>query len=103
VYGTHDSYAPIETQRLYAVSAGFPIATPLVDDYAADYGMTTIDPPVVNNQPFGTLAPVTAAQIQYPPSGYDGHFVSTQNPAARTAIQTFLMTFMRDAAPTIQP
>ena len=103
VYGTNDSYSPIETQRLYAVSAGFPIATPLVDDYTANYGMTTIDPPVVNNQLFGTLAPVTAAQIQYQPSGYDGHFVSTQNPGARTAIQTFLMTFMRDAAPTIQP
>lgn len=110
VYGTNDSYAPVETQRLYAVSAGFPIATPLVDDYTANYGMTTIDPPIIDNQPFGALAPVTAAQIQYQPAVdsngkllYDGHFVSTQNPTARTAIQTFLMTFMRDAAPTIQP
>jgi predicted esterase len=103
VYGTNDSYAPIETQRLYAVSAGFPIATPLVDDYTTNYGMTTIDPPVVDNQAFGSLAPVTAAQIQYQPSGYDGHFVSTQNPSARTAIQKFLVTFMRDEAPTIEP
>jgi predicted esterase len=103
VYGTNDSYAPVETQRLYAVAAGFPIATPLVDDYTANYGMTTIDPPVIDNQAFGTLAPVTAAQIQYQPSGYDGHFVSTQNPSARTAIQKFLVTFMRDEAPTIEP
>jgi predicted esterase len=110
VYGTSDSYAPVETQRLYAVAAGFPIATPLVDDYTANYGMTTIDPPVVDNQAFGSLAPVTAAQIQYQPAAdsngkleYDGHFVSTQNPSARTAIQKFLVTFMRDDAPTIEP
>jgi hypothetical protein len=82
----------------------------LVDDYTTNYGMTTIDPPVVDNQAFGSLAPVTAAQIQYQPAAdstgkpeYDGHFVSTQNPSARTAIQTFLVTFMRDDAPTIQP
>jgi hypothetical protein len=75
----------------------------LVDDYTTNYGMTTIDPPVVDNQAFGSLAPVTAAQIQYQPSGYDGHFVSTQNPSARTAIQKFLVTFMRDEAPTIEP
>jgi predicted esterase len=103
VYGTNDSYSPVETQRLYAVAAGFPIATPLVDDYTTSYGLTTIDPPVMDNQPFGTLAPVTAAQIQYQPSGYDGHFVSTQNPGARTAIQKFLVTFMREYAPTIEP
>jgi len=29
--------------------------------------------------------------------------VSTQNPSARTAIQKFLVTFMRDDAPTIEP
>ena len=101
---------PVETQRLYAEAAGFPVATPLVDDYPANYGMITIDPPVIDNQAFGTLAPVTAAQIQYQPAadsngklGYDGHFVSTQNPSARTAIQKFLVTFMRDDAPTIEP
>jgi len=42
-------------------------------------------------------------QIQYQPDGYDGHFVSTKNTNARTAIQKFLVTFMRDDAPTIQP
>ena len=103
VYGSNDSYSPVETQRLYAVAAGFPIATPLVDEETKNYGMLIIDPPVIDNQPFGTLAPVTAAQIQYQPSGYDGHFVSTQNPSARTAIQKFLVTFMRDEAPTIEP
>jgi len=110
VYGTSDSYSPIETQRRYAEAAGLRVATPLADDYLANYGLAPIDPPVTDNQPFGTLDPVTAAQIQYQPAvdstgklQYDGHFVSTQNPSARTAIQTFLMTFMRDDAPTIQP
>jgi len=68
VYGTNDSYAPIETQRLYAVSAGFPIADSLVDDYTTNYGMTRSI--LRGRQPsFGSLAPVTAAQIQYQPSG----------------------------------
>jgi len=110
VYGTNDSYAPVETQRLYALAAGFSVATPLVDNYptAPDYGMTLIAPPIKANQDFGGLDIITAAQIQYqgpaPDSNPDddGHFVSTNNPSARAAIQKFLVTFMRDDAPTIQ-
>jgi predicted esterase len=103
VYGTNDSYAPIETQRRYAEAASLPVAIPLVDDYLKDYGMTAIAAPVKANQTFGSLGMITAAQIQYQPSGYDGHFVSTQNPSARTAIQRFLVTSMRDDAPTVEP
>ena len=103
VYGTNDSYAPVETQRRYAEAASFPVATPLIDNYLHDYGMTPVAAPVKANQTFGSLDVITAAQIQYQPDGYDGHFVSTQNPAARTAIQNFLLTFMRDDAPTIEP
>jgi hypothetical protein len=109
VYGTNDSYAPVETQRLYALAAGFSVATPLVDDYptAPDYGMTLIAPPIKANQDFGGLDIISAAQIQYqgpaPDSNPDddGHFVSTNNLSARAAIQKFLVTFMRDDAPTI--
>jgi len=108
VYGTNDSYSPVETQRRYAEAAGFPVATPLVDDYATDpqkdYGMASVVPPIKANQNFFSLTPVvTVGQIQYQPDGYDGHFVSTKNTNARTAIQKFLVTFMRDDAPTIQP
>ena len=107
VYGTDDSYAPVETQRRYAQAAGFSVATPLVDDYPTKpdlgYGMAAVAPPLKDNQPFGTLDPVTGAQIQYQPANYDGHFVSTQNASARAAIQNFLVTFVRDAAPTIAP
>lgn len=108
VYGTNDSYSPVETQRRYAQAAGFPVATPMVDNYATDpqqgYGMSSVAPPIKANQTFLSLNPIiTVAQIQYQPVGYDGHFVSTQNASARVAIQKFLVTFMRDDAPTIEP
>jgi len=106
VYGTDDSYAPVETQRRYAEAAELPVALPLVDNYPTDvnYGMGTVAPPIKANQHFGILDDlVTVAQIQYEPVGYDGHFVSTQNPSGRAAIQEFLVSFMRDDAPTIQP
>ena len=104
VYGTNDSYAPVKTQQLYALAAGFSVATPLVDDYPTtpDFGMSLVAPPIKANQNFGGLDLITAAQIQYQPAGYDGHFVSTDNPSARAAIQKFLVTFMRDDAPTIE-
>jgi predicted esterase len=112
VYGTNDSYAPVETQRRYAQAAGFPVATPLVDDYptSPEYGMATLAPPIKANLPLAGLAPITAAQIQYQgtePDGNpenDGHFVSTdKHLTARAAIQKFLVTFMRDDAPTVEP
>ena len=107
---TNDSYAPVETQRLYALAAGFSVATPLVDNYPTtpDYGMTLVAPPIKANQNFGGFAMITAAQIQYQgpePDGnpdHDGHFVATDDPSARAAIQKFLVTFMRDDAPTIE-
>ena len=108
VYGTNDSYSPVETQRRYAEATGFPVATPLVDDYptTAEYSMATVAPPIKANLTFLlSLNPIiTVAQIQYQPAtGHDGHFVSTQNASARAAIQKFLVTFMRDDAPTIEP
>ena len=108
VYGTNDSYSPVETQRRYAEAAGFPVATPMVDTYATDpqqgYGMASVDPPIKANHTFFSIDPIiTVAQIQYQPDGYDGHFVSTQNASARAAIQRFLVTFVRDDAPTIVP
>jgi hypothetical protein len=105
IYGTSDTYAPVNTQRRYAQAAGFQVALPLVDDYPtqAEYGMVTVTPPISASQAFASLAPITAAQAQYQPSGYDGHFVSTQNPSARTAIQKMLVTFVRETNPIIEP
>jgi pimeloyl-ACP methyl ester carboxylesterase len=105
VYGTSDSYAPNETQRRYAQAAAFQVALPLVDTYPtlAEYSMVTVASPISANQSFGTLAPITAAQAQYQPSGYNGHFVSTDNPSARAAIQKMLVTLVREPNPIIEP
>jgi len=105
VYGTADTYAPNETQRRYAQAAAFQVALPLVDEYPTlpEYGMVTVAPPISANQAFATLAPITAAQAQYQPDGYDGHFVSTTNASARTAIQKMLVTLVREPNPIIDP
>ena len=106
VYGTADTYAPSETQRRYAQAAAFQVARPLVDDYPTlpQYNMVTVTPPISANQAFFTLAPITAAQVQYQPDGtYDGHFVSINNPSARQSIQKFLITLVREANPIIDP
>jgi hypothetical protein len=104
VYGTNDSYAPVETQRFFTVAASFPLIAPEVDSYFAAQGFTYFPAPAKANRGFGALGLVTAGMIQYAPDGtYDGHFVSSNNPAARAAIQRFLTTFVTDDAPTIKP
>ena len=94
-----------ETPRRYAQAAGFQVALPLVDDYPtqAEYSMATVTPPISANQAFGSGGLSTAAQIQYQPNGYDGHFVSTLNPSARTAIEKMLVTLVRETNPIIEP
>jgi hypothetical protein len=82
------------------------MALPLVDNYPTlpEYSMVTVTPPISANQGFAALAPITAAQVQYQPDGtYDGHFVATKNPNARTAIQKMLVTLVRDLNPIIDP
>ena len=38
-----------------------------------------------------------------PDTTYDGHFVPTQNPNSRAAIQEMLVTAARDGIPTVSP
>jgi predicted esterase len=100
VLGTNDSYSVIDTQQAYALSAPFQVALPVVDNF----GLPPIAPPVRNNQFFGQMDDVTAVELQYQPTAaYDGHFVSTQNPSARAAIQQMLVTTFRDGIPTVSP
>jgi hypothetical protein len=74
----------------------------------AGFGLPT-PAPVWNNQDFSSqFGPIyhtlTAVELQYEPAAtYDGHFVSTQNPAARAAIQQMLVTTFRDGIPTVSP
>ncbi len=100
IYGTGDTYAPIETQRTLALAASLPVAMPVVDNYQPQ--TPPVSSPVKTN--FTTTSPpVTAVQAQYNPGMYDGHFVSTENPAARKALRQMIGTFFRDGTPTVQP
>jgi dienelactone hydrolase len=96
IYGTGDTYAPVETQRTYALSAAFPVLSPIIDDYK----LVPVAGPVKGNVTSGA-AMVTAVQAQFTPGSYDGHFVSTENMAARKMIQQALETFVRDGLPTV--
>jgi hypothetical protein len=99
IFGTDDTYAPVQTQRTYGLSAGFPVIDPPVDDYK----LMRVTAPVKGNitTAGGTI---TAVQAQFKPDAtYDGHFVSTQNPTARHMIQQTLGTFVRDGQPTVSP
>ena len=104
VVGTKDSYSVLNTQKAYGIAAGFTVAgTPV-----AGFGVST-PAPVWNNQDFASqfgpiYTSITAVELQYEPAAtYDGHFVSTQNPAARAAIQQMLVTTFRDGIPTVSP
>jgi hypothetical protein len=104
VVGTNDSYSVLNTQKAYGTAAGFSVAGSPV----AGFGLP-IPAPVSNNQDFASdFGPIfyslTAVELQYEPAAtYDGHFVSTQNPAARAAIQQMLVTTFRDGVPTVSP
>jgi len=104
VYGKNDSYSVVATQQAFALAAHFRTAPPLVDEYTGVIALPPTSLPAHLNEFFGSYPKVTALQIQYQPTGaYDGHFVSTQNPSARAAIQEMLITFARDGVPTVSP
>jgi hypothetical protein len=109
IFGTADTYAPDETQRTYAQAAGFVIVGPVVDpvdmkDIAEMHKLPAIAAPAKGNVTTAAGAAITAVQAQYKPAGKDdGHFVSTQNPAARRAVRQMLGTFVRDGVPTVTP
>jgi predicted esterase len=109
VFGTNDSYAPVETQRSYAQSAGFDIVGPVVDakdmdDIANMRRRPPIPAPAKGNVTSAGGTPITAVEAQYAPANtYDGHFVSFQNSSARRAVRQMLGTFVRDGVPTVNP
>jgi predicted esterase len=107
VFGTDDTYAPVETQRSYAQSAGFDIVGPVVDpeDMKAVASMQrrAIPAPAKGNFTTADGTPITAVEAQYKPGNYDGHFVSFQSSAARRAVRQMLGTFVRDGVPTVNP
>jgi hypothetical protein len=101
VYGQADTYSVVLTQQAYALAAQLKVAPPMLDAYGLD--PLTTAPPYSWNEFFGRYDKLTALQVQYQPVGYDGHFVSTENPRARAAIQQMLVTAARDGIPTVTP
>lgn len=109
IYGTDDTYSPVETQRTFATAAGFDIVGPVLDpvdmmDIAGMHRRPALAGPARGNFAAPGGKQVTAVEAQYKPSGnYDGHFVSTGHARARAAIQQMLTTFFRDGTPTVTP
>jgi hypothetical protein len=103
VYGGDDSYAPEVTQAAFGAAAGLPVLNPLAAAalVAGAAGPVVVEAPVAGNLVVGATR-VTAVQAQYRPRGYDGHFVATQNPDARAAVQRTLGTYFRDGAPEVR-
>lgn len=102
VYGTADTYSPIETQQTFGQAAGLALVGPMADSTSKPL-LPTTTAPARGNLLVGDGKAVTAVQAQYSPSAYDGHFVSTQHPSARRAIREALVTFARDGIPTVAP
>jgi hypothetical protein len=108
IFGTGDSYAPVETQRTFATAAGFDLVGPVLDpvdlkDIAEMRRLPGIMSPARGNFTTAAGLPLTAVEAQYTPGNYDGHFVSTSNASARRAVQQMLATFVRDGVPTVTP
>ena len=102
VFGAQDQYTPDVTQRHFARAAGLPVLHPVGQDPGAGAeDAPVVQAPVRANLRIGAGA-VTAVQAQYLPDGYDGHFVSTRNPSARSAIQRMLGSYFRDDAPVVE-
>jgi hypothetical protein len=99
IFGTADTYAPVETQRTVALSCAMEVVGPVVDEY----GLQMTKAPAKGNLAVAGGAMVTQVQAQYTPMGYDGHFVSTENMSARRALRQMLGTFFRDGTPSVDP
>jgi hypothetical protein len=101
VFGTSDHYAPDTTQWAFAVGARLPVLNPLFPlTNVTIVGM--VKSPVSGNFVSAGKS-LTALSAQYAPANdYDGHFVSTRNPAAAAAIRNFLGSYFRDGMPMVE-
>ena len=96
-WGKGDTYTPRSTLEANARSLGLaPVGTAI-----EAYAVTPIARPVTPNVTAGDSVKRTAAVFQYEPSGYDGHFVATQNPAAQADWMAFLQSYFATGTPAI--
>lgn len=95
VYGQKDTYAPEATQQELGLAAGLTLVGPVLTDYAGIPKAAVATKANVNG--------FTGGQRQFAPAAYDGHFVSSQNPAGKEAVLQTLVTSARDGVPLISP
>ena len=97
-WGKGDTYTPQKTLEANARSLGIPPVAPLVDDYM----VAPKARPVTLNVTAGDGALRTVGVFQYtPPSGVDGHFVTTKVEPAITDWTAFLTSYLTGGTPLI--
>jgi len=91
-----DTFSPKDTLTATAQVMGLMQAAPSIESIAP------IDTrPVTNDRTGGDGMARTAAVFQYDATGYDGHFVSTQNPNAVTDWVAFLTSLAATGTPNV--
>jgi hypothetical protein len=96
-YGSMDTFTPRGVLQHNARGLGIPPVLPILS--GEDYGTTGKARPVSVNLNGGDGKPRTAACFMYAPSGYDGHFVSTRNPAAVADWLAFVTSWLMTGTP----
>jgi hypothetical protein len=97
-WGKGDTYTPQKTLEANARSLAIPPVGPLVDDYM----VAAIARPVSMNVTGGDGVKRTAGVFQYtPPSGSDGHFVTSKVEAAGADWDAFLTSYLMGGTPAI--
>jgi hypothetical protein len=99
VYGLAYTYSPKATQSAMAASIGVAVAEPVIDDL----GFPTITLPASGNRNADGVPPTAVLSQHNPEAGADGHFVATQDDAARRRVAQFFATVARDGTPTVVP
>jgi hypothetical protein len=104
-WGQDDTYSPASkpnaldsTLSITARTMGLQLAAPQLVSIGLG---AAINRPVSLNRNGGDGQARTAACFQYAPDGYDGHFVSTQNPAAVVDWAAFLTSAAATGTPTV--
>ena len=97
LYGLADTYTPKETQAAMGSALGLLVAEPVLEDL----GFTPTDLPAHANR-WAAGHEVTAVLSQHNPAAdHDGHFVATEDAAARERVSQFFGTAVRDGIPTV--
>jgi hypothetical protein len=101
-FGQGDSYTPVASQIAYALAAGLGQAAhaPSVTTQENVGGLPELPVPLSANVTSGSKT-VTAGFRQYAPNGFDGHFVSFDDPTAKADVDRFLADLASGAVPSI--